>query len=71
VLGRELEVATIPQAGWVAALTDVGLPPAAAKLLAELHAADQQGLLAPRGDRTVEGATPLERTLADLVGVRA
>jgi uncharacterized protein YbjT (DUF2867 family) len=69
-LGRDLEVVTVPQPGWIGALTDAGLPATAAELLAELYAADQRGLLAPRGDRTVVGTTPLERTLADLVGVR-
>jgi uncharacterized protein YbjT (DUF2867 family) len=68
-LGRELEVLTIPQAGWVPALTDAGVPAAAAELLAELYAADEQGLLAPRGDRTIHGTTALQRTLAGLVGV--
>jgi uncharacterized protein YbjT (DUF2867 family) len=69
-LGRDLEVVTVPQPGWMPALTDAGVPPVAAELLAELYAADQQGLLAPRGDRTVEGTTPLEHTLAGLIGVR-
>jgi uncharacterized protein YbjT (DUF2867 family) len=70
-LGRDLEVVTIPRRGWTVALTEAGLPTAAAELLTELYDADQQGLLAPRGDRSVEGTTPLQATLADLVGVHA
>ncbi|MBZ2196889.1 NmrA family NAD(P)-binding protein [Occultella gossypii] len=69
LLGRRLEVVTLPRADWVPALVQAGLPAAAAELLAELHDADQHGLLAPRGDRTERGATGLRPTIARLVGV--
>ncbi|WP_052668446.1 NmrA family NAD(P)-binding protein [Nitriliruptor alkaliphilus] len=70
-LGRDLEVVTVPQSGWVDTLVGTGLPPHVAELLAELAAADQRGLLVPRGDRIVTGPTPLEATLETLVGVPA
>lgn len=68
VLGRPLEVITIPREGWVDALVGAGLPAFAAKLLAELYAADSDGLLLPSGDRQVRGDTPIEETLRHLLG---
>jgi len=70
-LGRELDVVTIPRAGWVDALVDTGVPQHVAELLFGLYDADERGLLAPRGDRTVRATTGLETTLAHLVGVPA
>jgi uncharacterized protein YbjT (DUF2867 family) len=67
LLGRPLDVVTVPQPGWVGSLVDAGLPVAAAELLAELYDADQHGRLVPGGDRHVRGETPLGRTLRDLV----
>lgn len=70
LLGRDLEVVTIPRGAWVGALVDSGLPRPAAQALAELHAASEDGLLAPRGDRTLRGTTTLRTTLTGLVGAR-
>lgn len=69
LLGRPLEVITLPRAAWVPALTGAGLPIQATELMVELYDADQRGLLAPRGDRTVHGAVELGSTIARLVGV--
>lgn len=66
-LGRPLEVVTVPEGEWVDLLSGTGLPGPAAESLAELYRADEQGLLAPRGDRVVHVTTPIEHTLADLV----
>lgn len=71
LLGRTLEVITLPRAGWVPALTETGFPVTAAELLAELYDADQRGLLAPRGDRIEHGTTELRSTIAGLVGVNS
>jgi uncharacterized protein YbjT (DUF2867 family) len=68
LLGRDVEVATIPREAWTGALTDSGLPQPAAQALAELYAASEDGLLAPRGDRIVPCATPLGTTLTGLLG---
>lgn len=70
-LGRDLEVVTIPQAGWVDALVDAGLPAEVAMELVGLYEADDRGVLVARGDRTVRCTTELETTIAQLVGVPA
>jgi uncharacterized protein YbjT (DUF2867 family) len=67
MLGRPLEVVTIPREGWHDTLVGSGLSPELAAVLVELYDADERGLLAPRGDRRERGTTPLEETLAGLV----
>ncbi len=66
-LGRRLEVAPVPEPAWAGALTDAGLPPHVAESLAELHRADEHGLLAPRGDRRVQTSTRIETTIAGML----
>jgi uncharacterized protein YbjT (DUF2867 family) len=70
-LGRDLEVVTVPEPAWADALVDAGLPRHAAEAVAELHRADDRGLLAPRGDRVEHGTTPLVETVARLVAAPA
>lgn len=67
VLGRTLEIVTIPRSGWPAALADAGVPPFLAAALTELFDAEQRGLLQPRGDRRVRCTTPLVDTLREVV----
>lgn len=67
VLGRELQVVVLPEEAWAATLIDAGLPPQAAAGLAELYRADEKGLLAPRGDRTIRTDTPLETTITHIL----
>ena len=62
-LGIDLQVVTLPEDAWAPTLAEAGFPPHVAASLAELYRADERGLLAPRGDRTVEVTTPLEATL--------
>jgi uncharacterized protein YbjT (DUF2867 family) len=69
-LGRELHVAPLPRDAWQGALTDAGFRPHIAEALAELYRADEQGLLAPRGDRSVRVHTPVETTIDLLVAAR-
>lgn len=71
VLGRQLEVVTIPAPGWNDALLGAGFSPHVAEVLVGLYDADERGLLAPRGDRMVRCDTDLETTLAALVGAPA
>ena len=70
-MGRDVDVLTIPRDARVDALVGTGMPLPAATALAELYAASEDGLLAPRGDRTVHGTTPLETTLAGLLSPAA
>lgn len=66
-LGRELHVATIPQEAWAGALSEAGFRPHVAESLAELYRADEQGLLAPRGDRSIHVSTTVETTIERLL----
>lgn len=67
-LGTTLRVITLPRPGWVDAMTGAGVPPLLAGELAELFAAEEDGLLEPRGDRREQCTTPIEETLQRLVG---
>ncbi|MGO1562758.1 MAG: NAD(P)H-binding protein [Actinomycetaceae bacterium] len=66
-LGRDLHVAVMPEPAWARSLEEAGLPAHAAVSVAELYRADERGLLAPRGERTIHVTTPVEATLARLV----
>ena len=67
LVGRPVEVVTIPRSGWVGTLVEAGLSTEGAELIAELYDADQRGVLQPKGDRLIRGRTGLEETLRDLV----
>lgn len=69
-LGRELQVATVPDEAWAGALSEAGFRPHIAESLAELHRADEHGLLAPRGDRSVRTHTPIETTIEHVLARR-
>lgn len=69
VLGRPLEVVTIPRPQWGAVLRDAGLPPLLAEELVGLYDAERLGLLEPRGDRRLDCTTGIDRTLRDVVQV--
>src|SRR5699024_4827392 len=66
-LEQELTVELIPKEKWADVLTETGLRPRTAESLAQLYQADQQGLLAPRGDRRVNGHTPIDVTIDRLL----
>ncbi len=70
-LGRELRVATMPAEAWAGALVREGFRPHIAESLAELYRADEEGLLAPRGDRQVQVTTGIETTIARLLAPSA
>ncbi|NUL44523.1 NAD(P)H-binding protein [Cellulosimicrobium funkei] len=62
-LDRELQVVTIPESDWQGALTGAGFAATIATSLSELYRADAQGLLVPRGDRSVQVSTDLITTI--------
>lgn len=70
LVGTELDVVTIPRPGWTEALRQGGLSAEVAALLAELYDAGERGLLEPRAERSVTGATGIEQTLGGLVAAR-
>ncbi|GAA4934529.1 NAD(P)H-binding protein [Actinoplanes utahensis] len=65
LLGRELEVVSLPREAWLGALTDSGVPPLLAAELAELYDAANRGVLQPRGDRRHVCATGISATLRE------
>ena len=67
LIGRPIDVVTIPRPGWAGTLVEAGLSPEGAELIAGLYDADQQGILQPAGDRLVHGRTALEETLRVLL----
>ncbi|MEU4694090.1 NmrA family NAD(P)-binding protein [Actinoplanes sp. NPDC023714] len=67
-LGKQLQVVTIPREGWLGALTAAAVPPVLAAELVALHEAAEDGLLQPRGDRTVRCATEITETLRTVLG---
>ncbi|MFC7533912.1 NAD(P)H-binding protein [Actinoplanes sp. GCM10030250] len=67
VLGRKLEVVTVPQPAWLDTLTQTGIPPLLATELVALYDAGNRGLLEPRGDRTHPCTTDLATTLRAIV----
>lgn len=69
-LGRELDVATVPEEAWAGALSEAGFRPHIAESLAELYRADEHGLLAPRGDRKVHVNTPVDVTIERLLALQ-
>ncbi|WP_066371143.1 NAD(P)H-binding protein [Herbidospora mongoliensis] len=66
ILGRPLQVITIPKPGWAAAMVDGGLPPQLAEELVGLYDAEERGILQLRGDRHLTGRTELPETLRHL-----
>ncbi|MEU5878727.1 NAD(P)H-binding protein [Spirillospora sp. NPDC047279] len=68
VLGRPLEVVTVPQAEWAGLMVQAGLPPQLAEELAELYDAERRGLLQPSGDRHITCTTELGETLRHVAG---
>jgi uncharacterized protein YbjT (DUF2867 family) len=66
-LGKTLQLVEIPPAGAVDALMKGGLPKPLAELFAEMYDAGNKGLLAPVGERLVQGHTTLEETIQQVV----
>ncbi len=63
MLGRPLQVVTIPEIGWIDAMIGSGVPEHLAGELAALYGAGERGILQPRGDRLRRCETPIESTL--------
>lgn len=67
-LGKTVKVVDIPAAGHLAALLEAGLPPTFAAAYTEMYAGFATGNIAPKGDRLVQGSTPLDEVLPSLLG---
>lgn len=66
-LGKKLQVVDIPPAGAVDAMMKGGMPKHIAEIFAEMYEAGGKGLLAPAGDRLIQGATTLDETIKHVV----
>lgn len=67
VLGKALQVVTIPRDGWVDAMVDAGVPPPLAAELIGLYDAEQRGILQPNGERQYTCSTTIDDTLRRVV----
>jgi uncharacterized protein YbjT (DUF2867 family) len=65
-LGKALNVVEIPQPGWVDALKQGGMSQALAEMMAEMYGAGASGKLVPKGDRLVNGKTPIDGAIKSL-----
>jgi uncharacterized protein YbjT (DUF2867 family) len=68
VLGKPLQVVEVPREGWVPGLVQAGFSKHLAEIFAEMNDAFSRGLVTPKGDRTVQGTTPLDETLPRVLG---
>lgn len=66
-IGKTLQVVDIPQAGWVDALLQGGVPRHFAELYAEMYGGFASGQIAPRGDRLVQGHTEIDEVIRQMV----
>jgi uncharacterized protein YbjT (DUF2867 family) len=66
-LGKTLQVVEIPQAGWVGAMLQAGMPETLAEAFAEMYGGFASGAIRPRGDRTAQGHTTIDEVLKALL----
>ena len=66
-LGKPLKVVDIPQAGYVGALKQGGMPQALAEIMAEMYVGFGSGAIQPKGDRLEHGKTPIDEVIQKLV----
>ena len=66
-LGKQLQIVDIPQAGWVDAMVQGGLPKHVAEVFAEMYGGFASGAIGPKGDRMVQGKTTLDEVIKTLV----
>jgi uncharacterized protein YbjT (DUF2867 family) len=67
VLGKKLQIVDVPQAGWVDAMKQGGMPSHTAEVYAEMFGGFASGKIQPNGDRTVKGTTPIDEVIRGLV----
>jgi uncharacterized protein YbjT (DUF2867 family) len=66
-LGKELKIVDIPEAGWVDAMVQGGMPKHIAEVFAEMYGGFASGRIAPKGDRLVQGKTEIDEVIKALV----
>ena len=66
-LGKTLQIVDVPEAGWVPAMVQGGLPPHVAEVFAEMYRGFATGIIKPSGDRMVHGTSTLDGVIKALV----
>jgi uncharacterized protein YbjT (DUF2867 family) len=66
-LGKELTVVEVPRDRRVPTLTQNGFSPELAEIFDEMYEALGKGIVIPKGDRLIQGTTPLDETLRTLL----
>jgi uncharacterized protein YbjT (DUF2867 family) len=66
-VGMTLKIVDIPEAGWVEAMMQGGLPRHMSEVYAEMYRGFAAGKIAPRGDRLVQGWTEIDEVIRKLV----
>jgi len=66
-LGKTLQVMDIPQAGWVDAMKQGGLPQHLAEIYAEMYGGFASGAIRPKGNRFVQGKTEIDEVIRAIV----
>ncbi len=66
-LNKPLKIVDIPQAGWLEALTNGGVPKPWAEQYVEMYQGMLSGKVTPKGDRTVVGNTQIDMVIASLL----
>jgi len=67
-LKKSIQIVDIPQAGWLDALTNAGVPKPWAEQYVEMYQGLLSGKVSLRGDRTVVGKSQIDNVITSLVG---
>ncbi|TKC99016.1 NmrA family NAD(P)-binding protein [Polyangium fumosum] len=65
-LGKPLQIVDVPPDAYVSTLVHAGVPQHLAEVYAEMYRGFGSGAIAPRGDRLVEGKTPIDEVIVAL-----
>lgn len=66
-LGKPVQVVTVPQPGWIEAMTGAGFPRPFAEVYSDMYGGLNSGRIRPAGDRLVEGKTAIDDVIRTLV----
>jgi uncharacterized protein YbjT (DUF2867 family) len=66
-LGKPVKVVDVPQAGYVGALMQAGMPQSLAEIMAEMYVGFGSGAIQPKGDRIEQGQTTIDEVIRGLV----
>jgi uncharacterized protein YbjT (DUF2867 family) len=67
-LNKTINIVDIPQAGWLEALVNAGVPKPWAEQYVEMYLGMLSGKVIPKGERTVVGKTQIDEVISSLIG---